>query len=241
MLENLFTFVDSAVKGAPALALSVSFLWGILSILLSPCHLSSIPLIVGYMSNQNEITAGRSFAISSLFSTGILITLGITGALVTLLGFMFFSQIGIWGNLAAALLFFAVGLYLLGILPLPFLSGGAGNLKVKKRGLISAFFLGLVFGLALGPCSFAFMMPVLGAASVQAKANIFYAGALILFYAIGHCSVIVFAGTFFNIVEHYLKWNEKSKALLIVKKICGILVIVAGIYMLWDVIRMFII
>jgi cytochrome c-type biogenesis protein len=239
MLENIFTFVDSAIKGAPILALAASFLWGMLSILLSPCHLSSIPLIVGYMSGRGEIPGKRAFAISSVFALGILITLGIIGGLTMALGYIFFSKIGIWGNVLVAILFFAVGLYLLGILPFPFLSG-SNQPKTGKRGILPALFLGLFFGLALGPCSFAYMMPVLGVASAQASVNLIYAMMLVLLYAAGHCIVIVFAGTFYKIVERYMKWNEQSKMLTIVKKVCGVLLILAGIYLASDVARMFI-
>ncbi len=45
MIERLFTLLNDAVQGGPFLAITGSFLWGILSIVLSPCHLSSIPLI----------------------------------------------------------------------------------------------------------------------------------------------------------------------------------------------------
>jgi cytochrome c-type biogenesis protein len=84
------------------------------------------------------------------------------------------------------------------------------------------------------------MMPVLGVASAQASANIIYSGMLVLLYAAGHCGVIVFAGTFYKAVERYMKWNEKSKVVTVVKKVCGVLVILAGIYMLSDVLRTFI-
>jgi cytochrome c-type biogenesis protein len=236
MLEGLFTFVDSAVKGAPAIALAVSLLWGALSIILSPCHLSSIPLIVGFMAGRGAITAKRSFAISMLFSIGILVTLALIGGITILLGFFFLSRIGFWTNLIVAILFAVIGLYLLGIIPLQFISAPARP-ETDKRGFVPAFFLGLFFGLALGPCSFAFMMPVLGAASSAASSNIFYSGLLVLLYAAGHCSVIVFAGTSYKAVERFMRWGEKTKFIDIVKKVCGVLLITASVYMAVDVLR----
>lgn len=50
MIEVLFITLSKAMDGTPALAIAGSFIWGILSILLSPCHLSSIPLIVGFVN-----------------------------------------------------------------------------------------------------------------------------------------------------------------------------------------------
>jgi cytochrome c-type biogenesis protein len=61
------------------------------------------------------------------------------------------------------------------------------------------------------------------------------ATSLILFYAIGHCAVIVLAGTFTSMVQRYLNWNERSKGALILKKVCGVLVILGGVYLIWIV------
>ena len=54
MLETLFTWVTKLLSGHPLLGLLGAFIWGILSILLSPCHLASIPLIVGFISQQER-------------------------------------------------------------------------------------------------------------------------------------------------------------------------------------------
>ena len=53
-----------------------------------------------------------------------------------------------------------VGLHLLGVIPMPW--SGPGQVSMKRKGLLAAFILGLVFGIALGPCTFAYMAPMLG-------------------------------------------------------------------------------
>ncbi len=50
MIENLFTWLTQLIESTLIIAFFGAFLWGILSILLSPCHLSSIPLIIGFIS-----------------------------------------------------------------------------------------------------------------------------------------------------------------------------------------------
>ena len=55
---------------------------------------------------------------------------------------------------------------------------------------------------------------------------------LLTAYGIGHCPIIVLAGTFTQMVQRYLDWSEKSKGTVILKRICGILVIIGGIYLL---------
>lgn len=142
------------------------------------------------------------------------------------------GDVGSLGIYLVSAVFFAVGLHLLGILPLPFLSGSGHQPSAWKKGLFSALLLGLLFGIALGPCTFAYMMPVLGVAFSMSSTKFLFGVTLVLAYAIGHCSVIVFAGTSTKLVQKYLKWNERSRALEIIKKVCGILVILGGIYLI---------
>ena len=75
-MQEMFTALTRAVEGTPAIALAAAFIWGILSIILSPCHLASIPLIVGFIDGQGRISTRRAFLISTLFAVGILVTIG---------------------------------------------------------------------------------------------------------------------------------------------------------------------
>lgn len=229
-MPELFESLTHAVEGAAAIAIAASFIWGILSILLSPCHLASIPLIVGFIDEQGQISTKRAFWISTLFAVGILITIGIIGVITAAAG-RILGDIGKWGNYFVAAIFFIVGLHLLDVIPMLF--SGKGQVDMKRKGLFAAFILGLIFGIALGPCTFAYMAPMLGVTFKLASTNMFYGVLLLLVYGIGHCSVIVFAGTFTEVIQRYLNWNEKSKGAVIIKKICGILVLAAGLYMIY--------
>ena len=229
-MEKLFTTLTHAVEGTPAIALSAAFVWGILSILLSPCHLASIPLIVGFIDEQGRISTKRAFIISVLFAVGILITIGAIGAVTAALGRMM-GDVGKYGNYFVALVFFVVGLHLLGVIPMPW--SGPGRVGMKRKGMLAAFILGLVFGIALGPCTFAYMAPMLGVTFKLAATNLFYGVLLLIVYGLGHCSVIVLAGTCTELVQRYMNWNEKSRGAIILKKICGILVLVGGLYLIF--------
>lgn len=225
-MERLFTLLAHAVEGAPLPALAASFLWGVLSILLSPCHLASIPLIVGFIDEQGRISTRRAFVIALLFAVGILITIALIGAATALAGRML-GDVGACGSYLVAVILFAAGLHLLDVMPLPF-SGPAG-VRMKRRGALAAFILGLLFGIAIGPCTFAFMAPMLGVAFKFADS---YGAALLLLYGAGHCSIIVLAGTFTEAVQHYLNWNERSRGAIILRKTCGVLVLIAGMYVI---------
>lgn len=231
MLEQLLSSLSTAVSGAPLIALSAAVGWGILSILLSPCHLASIPLIVGFIDGQGRISTGRAFVISNLFAIGILCSIALIGWLTALAGRML-GDLGPWGNWLVAGIFFLFGLHLWGLIPLPW--SGPAQINMQRKGLLAALLFGLIFGIALGPCTFAFMGPVLGVAFAEADHSVLYAASLLLAYGLGHCAVIVFAGTFTEKVQHYLNWNERSQGTIWIKRVCGLMVIAGGIWLIYS-------
>jgi len=231
MIMHLFEALSAGLNSMPLIAIGAAFVWGILSIILSPCHLSSIPLIVGFISDRKDMLAKRAFTISLLFSLGILITIAAIGLVTGLMGRML-GDIGSFGNYFVGAILIFIGLNLLELVPFPDF-GGVDQSKIgSSKGLFAAFMLGLIFGIAMGPCTFAYLAPMLAIVFGMSSTRLFYGMALLLAYGIGHCSVIVFAGTFTNVVQGYLNWNERSNGTVIIKKICGVLVIIGGIYLL---------
>jgi len=229
-MQQIFTILTDAVQSLSPIAIAGAFAWGVLSIILSPCHLASIPLIVGFINGQPQMSTKRAFIISTLFAVGILLTIAGIGIITTAVGRMM-GDVGLWANYFVAVIFFVVGLHLLGVLPLPWL--GPSRIGMQRKGGLSAFILGLVFGSALGPCTFAYMAPMLGVAFKLASTELWYSALLLFFYGLGHCSVIVLAGTCTEVVQRYLDWNEKSRGTLAIKKICGILILAGGLYLIY--------
>ncbi|MEN6373115.1 MAG: cytochrome c biogenesis protein CcdA [Armatimonadota bacterium] len=229
-MEQIWITLTKAVESSALIALSASLVWGILSVVLSPCHLSSIPLIVGFISDLGKLSTRKAFWISLMFGLGILMTIALIGVATAAMGRLM-GDVGRYGNYAVSIIFFLVGLHLLDIIPMPF-SGPAG-IGMKRRGMLAAFILGLVFGVALGPCTFAYMAPVLAASFKAASTNLLYGILLLAFYGVGHSAVIVAAGTSTEAVQRYLNWNEKSHGATIVKRICGALVILGGVYLIY--------
>jgi cytochrome c-type biogenesis protein len=229
-MEPLFTSLSHAVDGAPMIALCAAFVWGILSVVLSPCHLASIPLIVGFISEQGPVSTRRAFWTSTLFAVGILVTIAAIGAITAGAGRML-GDVGRYGNYFVAVIFFVVGLHLLGVIPMPF--SGPGQVGLKRKGLLAALMLGLLFGVALGPCTFAYMAPMLGVTFKLARTAPCYGASLLLAYGAGHCAVIVLAGTSTEVVQRFLNWNEHSRAVTRIKAACGVLVLLGGLWMIY--------
>jgi cytochrome c-type biogenesis protein len=226
MLE-LFEKLTMALYGNPGIAIGASFLWGILSILISPCHLASIPIVVAFINEQKDISTKKAFFISLNFSIGILITLLIAGIIASFAGLLLGSFDTIL-RIIVSLLLLLVGLYFLGIVPMPDFASGKDR-RIKNRPYLSGLILGLVFGLALGPCALAFMAPILGIVMSSISSQLWFCIGLIAAFIIGHCGLLILIGTFTEVVKKYLSWNVASKGTRILRIICGILIIIGAV------------
>jgi cytochrome c-type biogenesis protein len=220
-METLLTALSNAMNGAPWLAVLAAAGWGMASLLLSPCHLSSIPLVVGFVSSRKEASGGTVLAYALLFALGILVSIAAIGGITVAAGRMM-GDLGPWANYVVAAILALVGLYLMGILPMPW--NGGVNLP-HLHGHFAALLLGLIFGVAVGPCTFAYLAPVLGLVFNVAKDQPGYAMLLLFAYGVGHCALIVVAGVSAGRVQKVLDWNGASRTAIWIKRTCGFLVL----------------
>lgn len=228
-MEALFISLGGMLESNAGLAIVAAFVWGILSVLLSPCHLGSIPLVIGFIGGQGNMTTRRAFSLSTLFALGILVSIALIGVITAALGRML-GDIGIWANYLAAGVFFLVGLYLLDLLPL--FSPGAVNVRLQRKGALASIMLGLIYGIALGPCSFAFMAPILALTFNSSATNPLFGAALLAIYGVGHCAVIAIAGGSVELVQMFINWGEESRGVVWFRRICAVLIIWFGIYLI---------
>ncbi len=225
---GLFARLTATVETGAFLALVAAAAWGVLSIILSPCHLASIPLIVGFIQDQGQMTTRRACATATSFSVGILATIAALGVVTATMGRLM-GSVGPAVNYFVALVFLVVGMHLLDLLPAPW--GGPGGIHPTRRGLGAAFVLGLVFGIALGPCTFAYMAPVLATTLKLGASRPLFAAGLLTAYGVGHCAVIVLAGTSSEWVQRYLNWNGNASGTRWLRWACGALVLCGGLYL----------
>lgn len=230
-MDALFISLTDAMSGAPPVALAAAFAWGVLSIVLSPCHLASIPLIVGFLQGGGAVTPRRAAGLSTLFAVGILGSIALIGAVTAAAGRML-GDVGPWGNLAVAAVFFVFGLHLLGWLPLP--ESWKPAPAQPRRGPWGAFLFGLAFGVALGPCTFGFMAPVLGVTFSLATTQPLFAYGVLVLFGLGHCAVIGLAGVSSTWVQRWLSWQNQTQGVVWLRRACGVLVCAAGVYLVWQ-------
>ena len=210
--------------------MAAAFGWGILSILLSPCHLASIPLVVAYVNRGDVLQTKRAFVLSCLFSFGIFLSILGIGLITAMFGRML-GDIGPWGKWLVAAVFMIFGLVLLEVISLPWSGPNmAGN---TKTGTWGAFLLGLIFGAAVGPCTFAYMAPILAVVFEKSAEQFVFSATLILLYSFGHCGVIVLAGMIGARIQRFLNWDQQSHMTARLRKTCGVILICVGLYLIW--------
>lgn len=227
-MVTILTWLTNLMQGHIGLAVLGAFLWGSASVILSPCHLASIPLVIGYVTTQ-KTDKSRAFGLSFVFALGILISMLTLGIITGILGRML-GDIGVLGRVLGVLLFVGMGLYLLDILRLPSFSL-PNQAAFSGGGYKASLILGVLFGTVLGPCAFAFFIPILGMVFYSVKSFPVYSGILIASYALGHSIVIVLAGTMASVLVPYMQKKISSSLVVWTRRVFGVAFIVAAVYM----------
>ncbi len=226
MLDQLFLAINAWMTGSLLIAAAGCFLWGVVSVLFSPCHLASIPLIVGYVAGQGRIVQGREAARYALaFTAGLFLTIAAVGMLCALLGRMLGDVGPYWTILVGAVLVW-VSLDMMGVAGCSVSGGLMGRLRVKGVG--GALLLGLAYGVLSGSCTFGFIAPILAIITIQEK--LLTGAALVVLFAIGHCLPIVAAGSSTALVQRWLENRAMRRAGVWFRKSAGVLIGLLGAY-----------
>ncbi len=202
------------------------FVWGMISVVLSPCHMASIPLIVAYVAGQERLLEARGAARYALaFTVGLFITIAILGIVCSLLGRMLGDVSPYWTILVGALLVW-VALDMLGVEACSMSGGPMARLRVKGVG--GAFVLGLAYGVLSGSCTFGFIAPILAVITIQQKiaTGIVY----IVLFGIGHCLPIAVAGSSAALVRKVLENHAFQQGGQWFRKGAGVLVGCLAVY-----------
>ena len=209
-----------------ALAALGCFLWGIISVALSPCHIASIPLIITYVAGQDKVLKAKHAAYYSVvFTIGLFITIALVGIICSLLGRMLGEVGPYWTILVGALLIWVA----LGMLGIPGCSMSGGLLgRMKIKGLLGAFFLGLAYGVLSGSCTFGFIAPILAIITIQQK--IVTGVILIVLFGIGHCIPIAVAGSSTAKVRRLLENSSFHEGGLWFRRCAGVGIGLLGVY-----------
>ncbi|MFC1811412.1 cytochrome c biogenesis CcdA family protein [Thermodesulfobacteriota bacterium] len=226
MLETVFLTVNEWIVGGTAVAAVGCFVWGVISVLFSPCHLASIPLIVAYVGGQQRaLSPKQASSYAALFTLGLFITIAVIGIVCAMLGRML-GDVGNWWQILIGLILVWVALGMLGVEKCSM--SGSLLYRLNLRGLFGAFALGLAYGVLSGSCTFGFIAPILAIITVQQKVA---TGVLFIFlFAVGHCLPIVVAGSSTAAIRRLMENSTWQNAGNWFRKGAGVVICLLGVY-----------
>jgi cytochrome c-type biogenesis protein len=226
MLDTIFLTVNDWMTSGTMIAALGCFLWGMISVLFSPCHLASIPLIVAYVAGQRDIMKPRDAAAYAVsFTLGLFITIALIGIICAMLGRLL-GDVGNYWQILIGLVLIWVALGMLGVEKCSV--SGSLLYRLNFRGVVGALGLGLAYGILSVSCTFGFIAPILAVITVQKQVA---TGILfILLFALGHCLPIVIAGSSTAAVKGLMENSAWQGAGNWFRKGAGVLIVILGFY-----------
>lgn len=221
--------IEQIIATYPLLAFGAVFVAGVISSA-APCVLSTIPLVIGFVGGYSGGDRLKAFRYSLMFILGLSLTFTAFGAAAGLFGTIF-GVVGVGWYLFAGILALLMGGQMMGLyeIRLPI----KRDFKPRRSGLVGAFMLGLFFGLVSSPCATPVMVVLL--TLVAGKGQVLYGITLLFSYALGHCLLMLFAGTFTGFVEAFAKNRGVVNLSNWSRKLSGGIISLAGCWFLWQV------
>jgi cytochrome c-type biogenesis protein len=226
MLDSLFLTVNAWMTSGSTIAFIGCFAWGMVSVMFSPCHLASIPLIVAYVAGQETAVEPKQAGLyAGAFTSGLFVTIALVGIICAWLGRML-GEVGLWWQVPVGAVLIWVALGMLGVQACTM--SGSMLYRLNLHGLHGAFGLGLAYGILSGSCIFGFIAPILAVVTVQKE---WATGSLMMIlFALGHCLPIVIAGSSMAIMRKLTEnhaWQDTGNWF---RKGAGVVVGLMGLY-----------
>ncbi len=223
LLAQLSALIGESVWLAPLLALFAGVLTSF-----TPCALSGIPLVIGYVGGIGQKDTKKAFLLSVTFAAGSAVTFTTLGVIASLAGKLMSAGAG-WWYIVLGILMVLMALQTWGIfeiIPSSYLVS-----KNTKKGHIGAFIAGILAGVFSSPCSTPVLIALL--AIVAGKGNIVWGILLLLLYSIGHGVLAIVAGTSIGLVQKLTQSKRYARLSTVLKIGMGAIVLAIGLYMFY--------
>lgn len=224
ILEHLSVLIRGSFWLAPVLALLAGVLTSV-----TPCSLSSVPLVVAYVGGTGRKDPKTAFRYSLVFALGTAITFTALGAAASLLGKLLNFGAGGWWYLVLGGLMILMALQTWGIITL--VPASYAQSKNSRRGYPGALAMGVLAGLFSSPCATPVLIALL--AVVAQNGNPAWGVFLLLLYSIGHSVIVLAAGTFIGFagkLANSERYGFFAKAL---NAALGFAILLAGFFLVY--------
>ena len=226
---EFLSYFNEVISGNAFLAIFLSFFAGCVASF-SPCTLSSIPLLIGYVQGNGIRDDKKALKYSLIFSLGIGITFTSIGVITATLGKVFLGAGKMW-YVVLSLIMILSGLQVIGVINIFGEKKEACKIPKKREGILEIFFLGILSGVLASPCATPIMAAII--AFIAASGNLFLGIIMLLMYSLGHSILIILAGTSFGLVEKIAYSDKGQRVGKILKTILGVIIILVGLYLFY--------
>jgi len=222
-LEMISTLITESFWLAPLLALLAGVLTSV-----TPCALSSVPLVIGYVGGTGNNNPKKAFMLSLTFALGMAATFTALGTAASLLGKLMGTS-SKWWYIALGILLLLMALQtweIYNFIPSTYLIS-----KNTKKGYIGAFIAGILGGVFSSPCATPVLIVLLGI--VAKSGNVVWGILLLLLYSIGHSVLVLIAGTSVGFVKKVTSSGRYGLFSKILKLLLGGTIMLIAFYMFY--------
>lgn len=222
---DIFTHNSSLI-----LLFALSFMGGLIASI-SPCSLSMLPIIIGYIGGYSDAKPSKTLMQMIFFVSGTAIVFSIIGIICALTGKVFVSFASGYFGVVLASIILIMGLKLIGFLDfeLPVLIKEMPKNDTNNT-FIYPILLGGVFALVGTPCSTPILAGIMAFASLSA--NIVNAIIMLFLFSLGQGLILIIAGF---LTSRLKNWSNFYKVSDILMKISGMLLILASLYIFYKI------
>lgn len=222
-LNSLSALIANNSWISPMLALVAGVLTSI-----TPCALSSVPLVIGYVGGTSGNEPKRAFRLSIVFSLGMAFTFTILGTTASLLGRLLGSS-NKWWYFVLGILMVMMALQtweIFQFIPSTYLTS-----KNTKKGYAGALIAGILGGIFSSPCATPGLVVLLGI--VARSGTVTWGILLLLFYSIGHSVLVLVAGTSIGFVRKITASSQYGRFSSVLKIVMGTAILAIALYMFY--------
>ncbi len=235
-MEALLEKLSQLISVSPWLAPLIAILSGVLTSLM-PCSLSTIPLIIGYVSGSSEektddekkSASKRAFLLSLVFALGSSVVFCTFGLLASAVGSLLENAEMIM-HIIMGILLVLMALQMWGVINI-IPSGSSIMAKSRTRGFFGAFIAGLLAGVFASHCALPVVIALMAVAANSGNHSPMFGFMLLLMFSFGHAVLSVAAGTSVGFVQRLTSSPKYEKVSKIIRIVLGCIILLIAIWL----------
>ena len=224
MLDRILESLSSLLELSAA-APFIAFIAGVITSL-TPCSLSQIPLVLGYVGK--EASPGKAFRLSLVYALGSAVTFTAFGIAASLFGTLLGAAFS-WWYIILGIIMMLMALQMWGIIsiaPSTYLAA-----KNTRRGYPGALIAGIIGGIFSSPCSTPVLIALI--AMTAASESMVRGAVLMLLYAAGCSALSVILGSSPSLIRKLGQKKEMRIISRILTFLLGLAVLIIGAVLLY--------